>query len=97
MGLTTITDENKSAGLPWNGIAGCTRLVRIRAHATPGKWSENGPAGSKPRLQTCIYYTSSGTSCGGGRERGAHNERAGDDAFQHPGDNTDPLYIMCFT
>lgn len=53
MGLRTITDGNKSLGFClWNEIAGTldstvrySTVARVRAHATPGKWSENGPTG----------------------------------------------------
>lgn len=59
--LTTITDENKSPRLPWNETAGYSRRASLYVHMQrPESGLKMGQrvVGSKPRLQTCIYYTS---------------------------------------
>lgn len=80
MGLTTITDENKSPGASVERnrrvLTGAPArvYVHMRRRESGTKMGQRA-VGSKPRLQTCIYYTSARA-----RRRGeeAGTMRAGD-------------------
>lgn len=73
--------KTKAPGLPWNETGGCSRARQLAymhmQRRESGTKIGQQAVGSKPRLQTCIYYTSARASS---RRRGAkrYTIRAGD-------------------
>lgn len=56
MGLTTITDENKSPEASVERNRRALAYMHIQRRESGTKMGQRA-VGSKPRLQTCIYYT----------------------------------------
>lgn len=85
MGLTTITDENKSlrASVERNRRVLTARqltYMHMRRRESGTKMGQRA-VGSKPRLQTCIYYTRARSTRGETKRHNESRRRAIADAF----------------